>query len=71
MVQDSILSLLDAAANVNGAANPVGPISIVDPARNLVAKCDQEAQTDRVVAIACHPRFVPRRLAPPLHILSD
>ncbi|MCE3050598.1 hypothetical protein HAX54_047638 [Datura stramonium] len=60
------LPLQAATPNVNVPQNLFGHIGVVDPARNLVAEGDQEAQKDRVVVIACHPVFEARSwLAPP------
>ncbi|WMV30617.1 hypothetical protein MTR67_024002 [Solanum verrucosum] len=72
MDQDGALPLQDAALNVNVPLNLFGFIGVADPARNMVAERDQEAQRDRVVAIAHCPRFEARScLAPPFRGLTD
>ncbi|KAL3337669.1 hypothetical protein AABB24_030009 [Solanum stoloniferum] len=71
-VEDGALPLQDAALNVNVQLSLVGSIGVADPARNMVAERDQEAQRDRVVAIARCPRFEARScLAPPFRSLAD
>ena len=59
--QPPVIPAADLALQVPAPPGPLGPLAVAEPARNLVAEREQEANRDRALAAQRRQRFMPRQ----------